>query len=125
MYKVHCLNKISPVGTALLTEQVRTKLMNKCVTAVVTEAFINALPFDKKELAKESASIVNYATNVIGKMHPETLLDRAMESTKYDQQPHFFHHTYMRGNAWSNCKTNRCCTRERALRCYRCCCHHQ
>ena len=77
-------------NTSLLTEQVRTKLMNKCVTAIVTEAFINALPFDKEELANESASMTRYAVNVISKMHPETLLSRALESTKHDAKAHLY-----------------------------------
>lgn len=77
-------------NTSLLTEQVRTRLMNKCVTAIVTEAFIKALPFDKEELANESTNIASYAANVIGKMHPETLLDRAMESTKHNQKAHLY-----------------------------------
>lgn len=77
-------------NTTLLTEQVRTKLMGKCVTAIVTEAFINALPFDKKELANESANMTRYAANIISKMHPETLLERAMESTKHDSNAHLY-----------------------------------
>ena len=64
--------------------------MDKCVTAIVAEAFINALPFDKEELAAESANISRYAVNVISKMHPETLLDRAMESTKNDPKAHLY-----------------------------------
>ena len=77
-------------NVSLLTDQVRTKLMNKCVTAIVTEAFINALPFDKEEVSNESANISRYAANVIGKMHPETLIERAMESTRNDQKAHLY-----------------------------------
>ena len=77
-------------NTSLLTEQVRTKLMNKCVTAIITEAFINSLPFGKEELANESANMARYAANVIGKMHPDTLISRAMEATKHDQKAHLY-----------------------------------
>lgn len=77
-------------NTVLLTNQVRDKLMSKCITAVVAEAFINALPFSKDELAAESANIAKYTSNVIDKMHPETLLDRAMESTKDNQKAHLY-----------------------------------
>ena len=74
----------------LLTDQVREKLTAKCLTAVVTEAFINALPFDKSELAAESENFSRYAVNVIEKMHPETLLDKAMESTKDNQKANLY-----------------------------------
>ena len=77
-------------NTTLLTDKVRNKLMNKCVSAIITEAFINALPFDKTELANESTNFSRYAANVIGKMHPESLLDHAMESTKHDQKAHLY-----------------------------------
>ena len=69
-------------NTRLLTEQVRSNLMGKCTTAVITEAFVNALPFNKDEMLFENLNLANYAANVISTMHPETLLDRALESTK-------------------------------------------
>ena len=77
-------------NTVLLTNQVRNKLTGKCVTAVVTEAFINALPFDKSELAAESANLSRFAVNVVEKMHPETLLERAVESTMHDSKANLY-----------------------------------
>lgn len=77
-------------NTALLTDQVRTKLMGKCVTAVVTEAFINGLPFNKTEIVFESTNLANYASNVIDKMNPSILLDRAMESTKNNYKANLY-----------------------------------
>ena len=77
-------------NTTLLANQVRDKLTGKCVTAIVTEAYINALPFDKEELAAESANLSRYAANVIQKMHPENLLDNAMRSTKNDPKAHLY-----------------------------------
>lgn len=74
----------------LLSDQVREKLMAKCLTAIVTEAFINALPFDKNEVATESENFSKYSVNVIEKMHPEKLLDKAMESTNNNQQAHLY-----------------------------------
>ena len=77
-------------NTMLLTNQVRNKLTGKCIAAITTEAFINALPFDKKELAAECNNLSQYAVNVIEKMHPETLLDRAMESTANNEKAHLY-----------------------------------
>lgn len=77
-------------NTVLLTNQVRNKLTGKCVTAIVTEAFINALPFDKSELAAESANLSRFAVNVVEKMHPETLLDRAVESTMHNPKANLY-----------------------------------
>ena len=74
----------------LLTNQVREKLMGKCTTAIITEAFINALPFDKNEISNQSSNFSRYATNVIATMHPDKLLDNAMESTKSNQQAHLY-----------------------------------
>lgn len=70
----------------LLAAQLRKKFTGKCVTAIVTEAFVNGLPLNAKEVASESAELGKYAANVLSTMHPETLLDEAMESTK--DNPH-------------------------------------
>jgi len=77
-------------NTSLLADQVRNKLTGKCTTGIITEAFINALPFDKDELANEAANLSRYAVNVIDKMHPETLLDRALESTLGNQKANLY-----------------------------------
>ncbi len=69
-------------NTVLLTDQVRKNLMGKCTTAIITEAFINALPFNKNDVAYEFENFAKYANNVISTMHPETLIDRALESSK-------------------------------------------
>ena len=53
-------------NVALLPDQVRNKLTGKCVSAIVTEAFINALPFDKSALASEATSLSQYSARVIG-----------------------------------------------------------
>lgn len=69
-------------NTALLTDQVRNKLTNKCLTAIVAEAYINALPFDKFEVIMEAVNFAEYVSGVVSKMHPEKMLDEALESTK-------------------------------------------
>ena len=65
----------------LLSNQVYTKLMGDCVTAVVVEAFVDSLPLNEQAVAQENSNLSAYATNVINKMHPETLIDRAIEAT--------------------------------------------
>ena len=77
-------------NTALLSDQVRNKLTAKCVSAIVTEAFINALPFDRSEIVSESQNLGKYAINVVSKMHPETILSRASEATIHDQKQHLY-----------------------------------
>ena len=77
-------------NTTLLADQVRNKLTAKCVTAIVTEAFINALPFDKTEVASEAQNLSKYAIGVVEKMHPETILERACEATLHDQKQHLY-----------------------------------
>lgn len=75
---------------SLLTDQVRSKLTGKCTTAVITEAFINALPFDKTELANESVNLSKYAARVIEKMHPDSILENAIESTINDSKANLY-----------------------------------
>ena len=74
----------------LLTNQVRDKLTAKCVTAIVAEAFINALPLNKDEIVYESAYLTNYVSQVMSKMHPENILDRAFEATMGDHKAHLY-----------------------------------
>ena len=77
-------------NVALLTDQVRNKLTGKCVSAIVTEAFINALPFDKSALASEATSLSQYSARVIGKMHPENILDKALEGIAGNKEHHLY-----------------------------------
>ena len=65
---------------ALLTDQVRSKLTGDCVTAIVAEAFINALPFNPEEMANESVHLTDYAVSMVKAMHPETMLQKALEA---------------------------------------------
>lgn len=69
-------------NTALLADQVRNKLTNKCLTAIVAEAYVNSLPFDKFEVIMEAGNFAEYVSGVVSKMHPEKMLDEALESTK-------------------------------------------
>ena len=64
----------------LLTKQVYDTLMGDAVTMVVTEAFLDSLPFNENAMKRERDGLVRYCSNVVSKMHPETLLDRAIES---------------------------------------------
>ena len=65
----------------LLTNQIYSTLMGEAVTMVVTEAFLNSLPFNKRALSYESEGLARYCSNVVRKMHPDTLIDHAIEST--------------------------------------------
>lgn len=65
----------------LLSSQVRSKAMGMLTSAYVAEAFVNGLPFNAEEVANEQQQFTNYAISVVNKMHPETLLARAIESS--------------------------------------------
>ena len=74
----------------LLSDQVKTALEKKCVSAIVAEAFINALPFDSDEVAKEASNLARYSSTLVSKMHPETLLSKAAEATINDPKASLF-----------------------------------
>lgn len=65
----------------LVADQVRSKLTDKCVTALITEAFVRALPLTREEVALEAVEFGKYSMNVLKTMKPETLLKNALEST--------------------------------------------
>lgn len=68
----------------MLAAKLRQKFTGKCVTAIVTEAFVNGLPLNQEEIANESAELGRYAARVLATMHPDTLLDQALESVAGD-----------------------------------------
>lgn len=65
----------------LLSNQLYTSLMGRVVSLVVAEAFVNSLPFDSDALANEAEGLASYSMSIVEKMHPETLIDRAIENT--------------------------------------------
>ena len=69
---------------ALLTDQVRSAIEKKCLNAIITEAYINALPFNSEEVASEMANLAKYSSGLVNAMSPETLLDRALENANND-----------------------------------------
>lgn len=79
---------------ALLQEQVRTALEKKCVSAIIAEAFINALPLNPDEVAVEAAQLARYSTKMVDKMYdkiyPKTLFDKANESTRMNPKENLF-----------------------------------
>lgn len=65
----------------LLVEQLNEKFVGQATKSLITEAFINALPFDRNAIAKESAKFAEFSNIVLNSMSPETMLSRAIEST--------------------------------------------
>ena len=70
----------------LLSDQLYVKLFGDALTSIVTEAFLDSLPFNKNALAAESEGLARYATNVVASLHPETLIERALEVTTNPMQ---------------------------------------
>ena len=69
-------------STKLVEKQVRDRLTGICLSAIITEAFINSLPLNKDEVSKHRQEFADYSASVIKRMHPETLLDKAIEQVE-------------------------------------------
>ena len=67
-------------SNVLLAENIRSKLMGDALEHYVGQVFVQALPFDEKDIAKESAKLDSYARKVVRSLHSENLLDRAIEN---------------------------------------------
>ena len=70
------------INPTILSERVHDKLETACLTAIVTETFMNALPFTTKEVIADSKKYTAYVNTVMESLHCEDMLDRAMKSHK-------------------------------------------
>ena len=69
-------------NTRLVEKQIRDRLNGICLSAIITEAFINSLPLNKENVNQHKHEFANYSASVIKRLHPETLLDRAIEQAE-------------------------------------------
>ena len=64
----------------IVQARVEEKLTKACLSAIVTECFMKALPLTQSEVAQESAKYGAYVTQVMNALHSETMLKKALES---------------------------------------------
>ena len=67
------------INSAILSQRVKTKLEKTCLTAIVTEAFINALPFTTEDVYRDSKKYISYVNTVMESLHSENMLNHAMK----------------------------------------------
>ena len=75
----------------LLVKQLDQKFTAIVTKSLVTEAFINALPFPGEEVEANLESFVEYSNTVLNSLSPETLIARALEAaeTDYPNNPEY------------------------------------
>lgn len=72
------------LNPAIVSQKVEEKFTKACLSSIVTEAFINALPLTKEEVVAESATYCAYINAIMNSLHSEKMLDNALESCKGD-----------------------------------------
>ena len=72
------------INPAILSERVHDKLEKACLTAIVTETFMNALPFTAEEVFADSPKYTAYVNTVMESLHCGDMLNKAMKSHKND-----------------------------------------
>lgn len=65
----------------MIAAQLRSKIRENSLIALVTEAFMNGLPLNSAAIANEQAQLQRYAITVLRKMNLPKVLDSALEST--------------------------------------------
>ena len=75
----------------LLVKQLDQKFTAIVTKSLVTEAFINALPFPGEEVEANLESFVEYSNTVLNSLSPESLIARALEAaeTNYPDKPEY------------------------------------
>lgn len=91
----------------LLADMVHAKLIADVTTSIVTEVFIDSLPFDAVAKAEESENLARYCTNVVETLHPETLLQRAIESCTNLRQKEYLEDLYTELDSICEAASNR------------------
>ena len=69
------------INKSIIEQKIYDKMYDTAVTALVTEAFIGSLPFNKEDIIKNQNILINYSKAVMESLHPQELLKKALEST--------------------------------------------
>lgn len=65
------------INSTILSQAVRTKLDKACLTAIVTETFMQALPFTTEEVYADAKKYTSYVKTVMESLHCENMLNTA------------------------------------------------
>ena len=68
------------INPAILSQRVHDKLEKACLTAIVTETFMKALPFTTEEVYADAKKYTSYVGSVMESLHCENMLDRAVKA---------------------------------------------
>lgn len=67
------------INPAILSQRVHSKLDKACLTAIVTETFMQALPFTTEEVYADAKKYTSYVNAVMESLHCEDMLSKAMK----------------------------------------------
>ena len=68
------------INSAILSQRVHDKLEKACLTAIVTETFMQALPFTTEDVYHDAKKYINYTNSVMESLHCENMLSNAMKA---------------------------------------------
>ena len=74
------------INPAILSQRVHSKLEKACLTAIVTETFMQALPFTTEDVYADAKKYTSYVNTVMESLHSETMLKTAMKNHANDPQ---------------------------------------
>lgn len=72
------------INPAILSQRVHSKLEKACLTAIVTETFMQALPFTTEEVYRDAKKYTSYVNTVMESLHSEDMLSKAMKVNASD-----------------------------------------
>lgn len=67
------------INSTILSQRVHDKLEKACLTAIVTETFMQALPFTTEEVYADAKKYTSYVNTVMESLHCDGMLEHAMK----------------------------------------------
>lgn len=68
------------INPAILSQRINDKLSKTCLTAIVTETFMQALPFTAEDVSHDAKKYTSYVNTVMESLHCEDMLKNAMKA---------------------------------------------
>ena len=72
------------INPAILSQRVHNKLEKACLTAIVTETFMQALPFTTEDVYRDAKKYTSYVNTIMESLHCEDMLSKAMKANAGD-----------------------------------------